>query len=198
MSAATFDRYLLPLLLLLLAGIGGFAADRAARARRRPEGDRGDFWAAITWRTCLLLAPLVLLSGWLETVAPPYWKTGRHLHLDRVGAFGWSIPASYRVALLLPFLAWGALLLLGVAAKPRGREAGRWLAGAIGFGTRRSWVLLGALPLAAIDWWTLPRLGGGLQAYPAAAWATQAVIVLSLVGVALSAGREPTSAATPS
>lgn len=188
MSATTFDRYVLPLLAVVVAAVAALAADRLAAVRRRPQGERGDFWAAVTAWSCLVLAAPVLLSEMLATILPQYWRTGRHLELDRVGVFGWSIPASYRIALLLPFLVWGGLLLLNVTRAPGGEGGGRWLAGAIGFGARRAWVLGCALPLAAICAWALPRLGGGLQAYPAAAWGTQAILVLSLVGVAASAG----------
>src|SRR5262249_45659835 len=78
-----------------------------------------------------------------------------------------------------------------------GREAGRWLAGAVGEGGRRAWVLLCALPLAAILVATLSRLGGGDDAYPGAVWGTLAALVLSLVGVALSAGPPPSAIREP-
>lgn len=183
----TFDQLLLPLGILLAAACATFVADRAARLRRR-DGDRGDFWTRAVQRICLCLALPLLLSGALETVFPRYWQTGRHLHFDLTGVFGWSLPASYRIALLLPFAVWGGLLLFGLSEKPGDRASARWLAGGIGFHSSRRWVLLCALPFALLVLLTLPRLGGGQSAYPGAAWGTAAVLLLSLAGVAWSAG----------
>lgn len=183
----TFDQIVLPLGALLLAAICAAFADRLARLRR-PEGDRGDFWARAVQRVCLLLALPVFLSGALA-VFPAVWQTGRHLQFDLTGVFGWPLPFCYRLALLLPFVVWAALLLVGLAEKPGGRDAGRWLAGAIGFGNSRLWVLVWAVPLAAILGTTLSDLGGGSGAYPGAAWGTLAVLLLSIAGVALSVGQ---------
>ena len=184
----TFDHIVLPLGLLLLAAAGGVLADRTALLRRRPGGDRGDYWTRVAQRVCVLLAVPLFLSGAL-TVFPQIWQSGRHLQFDLTGIFGWSLPFCYRVAVFLPFGIWAALLIVGLAEKPGGREAGRWLAGAIGFSNSRWWVLLCTVPIALMLGTTLSDLGGGPGAYPGAAWGTLAVLMLSLFGVALSAGR---------
>ena len=190
----TFDQVVLPLFVLAAAAIGGIVADRAARLRRR-DGDRGDYWARAVQRVCLFLALPVLVSGALG-IFPNFWQTGRHLHFDLTGVFGWSIPMSYRIALLLPFGVWAALLAFGLIERPGGREAGRWLAGAIGFGNSRLWVLGWTLPLAAVLAASFSNLGGGGGAFPASVWGMLAVLLLSLVGVALSVGHSITAAVT--
>jgi hypothetical protein len=183
----TFDQIVLPLFALIAAAIGGVIADRAALARRE-NGDRGDYWTRVVWRVCLFLALPVLVSGALA-IFPTFWQTGRHLHFDLTGVFGWSIPMSYRIAILVPFAIWAALLAFGLIEKPGDRETGRWLAGAIGFGSSRLWVLAWCLPIAALLATSFSDLGGGPGAYPGTAWGTLAVLLLSLVGVALSAGQ---------
>ena len=184
----SFDHIVLPLGLLLVAAVVGVLADRSALLRRRSDGDRGDFWARVVQRVCLFLALPVLLSG-VVAIFPDLWQTGRHLQFDLTGVFGWALPFCYRLAILLPFAVWVALLAFGLAERAGGREAGRWLAGAIGFSNSRLWILPWAVPLALIIGTTLSDLGGGPGAYPGAAWGTTAVLLLSLVGVASSAGR---------
>ncbi len=183
----TFDQVVLPLAALVIAALGAVLADRAALARRK-DRDRSDYWTRVVWRLCLFIA-LVWLSG-MVAVIPRLWDTGYHLHFDLTGVAGWSwsIPWSYRVALLLPFGAWALLLMLGLAEKPGGRETGRWLAGAIGFDSSRHWVLVWTIPLAVILVASFSSLGGGAGAYPAAAWTSLAVLLLALIGVALSRG----------
>lgn len=184
----TFNQILLPFGSLAVAAAVAVVADRAALARRK-DGDRGDFWARIVQWLCLGLGAALLLSSFLQTLFPRYWRSGRHLQLDLTGAFGWSPEACYPPALLLPFAVWMALLALGLARKPGDRDEARWLAGGIGFGGSRRWVLLCAAPFALLLLLTSDRLGGGDGAYPGASWATAAVLLLSLTGVALSAGR---------
>lgn len=183
----TLDQVVLPLSALIIAAIGGVLADRAALLRRK-DRDRGDYWTSVVWRLSLFIA-LVLLSG-MVAVIPRLWDSGYHLHFDLTGVAGWSwsIPWSYRVALLLPFGVWSLLLMLGLAEKPAGREAGRWLAGAIGFDGSRLWVLVWTIPLAGILVAAFSNLGGGSGAYPAAAWGSLATLLLALIGVALSRG----------
>jgi hypothetical protein len=183
----TFDEVVLPMAVLLVAAIAAVIADGMARVRRRPGGERGDFWARAVLRTCLFLALPVLLSG-AAVLVPSVWDAGYHLQFDLTGVFGRPIPEAYRAALLLPLVVWTLLLLFGVAEKPGGRDAGRWLAGAIGFGESRRWVLVWTIPLAAILIAAFSSLGGGVGSYPAAAWTTVAVLALSLAGVALSSG----------
>jgi len=184
----SFDQIVLPLGLLFVAALAGVLADRSALLRRRTDGDRGDFWARVVQRVCLFLALPVFLSGALA-IFPDLWRTGRHLQFDLTGVFGWALPFCYRLAILLPFAVWTVLLAFGLAERAGGREAGRWLAGAIGFSNSRLWILLWAVPLALIIGTTLSDLGGGPGAYPGAAWGTTAVLLLSLVGVASSEGR---------
>ncbi|MDQ3280766.1 MAG: DUF1998 domain-containing protein [Acidobacteriota bacterium] len=185
----TFDQTVLPAGLLLAAAAGGFFADRAALARRGPSRDRGDFWARLVARVCLFLALPVLLSG-AAALFPDLWRSGWHLQFDLTGRAGWPSALAYRVALLIPFAAWAALLLFGIAEKPGGRDAGRWLAGAIGTGSSRRWILVCAIPLAAILFFTHSDLGGGAGAYPGAAWGTLAVLLVCVAGVAASAGTD--------
>ena len=191
----TFDQVVLPIAVLLAAAIVAASTDRVARLRRQPGGDRGDFWARAILRTCLFLAVPVLLSG-AAVLLPSVWDPGYHLQFDLTGVFGRPIPESYRAALLLPLTVWTLLLLFGLVEKPRGRDAGRWLAGAIGFGDSRRWVLIWTIPLAAILIAAFSALGGGVGAYPAAAWTTAAVLLVALVGVALSSG-EPIAKPVP-
>ncbi|MBV9494084.1 MAG: DUF1998 domain-containing protein, partial [Acidobacteria bacterium] len=122
------------------------------------------------------------------SIAPGFWRSGRHLELDLTGVFGWPVEVCYRIAILVPLAVWALLLIFGAAEKPGGREVGRWLAGSIGFGSSRRWLLIWTFPFAAILASTLSDLGGGADAYPGAAWGTLAVLLVSLVGVALSGG----------
>ncbi len=179
---------LLPLAILPLGLAIGFLADRLSRLRR-PDGERGDFWARTLQRLCLLLAPALLVSGALQTLFPQVWNDGYHLHFDLTTVRGWSFPTCYRLALALPLALWLMLLAVALIEKPGGREAGRWLAGAVGFGKSRRWVLLCALPLAlllAFKWNDLHRDATG---YPAAGWSMMAMVLLCLLGIAWSAGR---------
>jgi hypothetical protein len=183
----TFDEIALPLATLLAAAVIAIAADRAALLRRRPAGDRGDFWVRIVTRTVLFLGVPLLLSSALILI-PGLWQPGYHLHFDLTGIFGWPLAASYRTALLLPLGVWALLLLFGASEKPAERDAVRWLAGGIGFHSSRRWVLVWTLPPALILLLAFSNLGGGPSAYPAAAWTTMALLLLSLIGVAWSEG----------
>ncbi|HZF09274.1 MAG TPA: Zn-binding domain-containing protein [Thermoanaerobaculia bacterium] len=195
---------LLPLL-LTAAALAAVAADFAARARR-PGGDRGDFWARLAGRTALGLGVPLFVSQLMENLFPQAWVDGWHLLFDRTGAFGRDGVHAYPWALLLPFALWVGLLGWGLIEAPGGREAGRWLAGAVRAEGSRAWVLLCAAPFATILTATYDRLGGGDAAYPAAVWGTLAVLTVALAGVAASAGRpasspgtapDPVTAATP-
>ena len=191
----TFDQFVLPVGLLFLGAIGAVIADRAARFRRRPVGERGDYWTRVARRVCLFLALPVLISG-AAALVRSYWLTGRHLFFDITGVFGWPPDRCYHLALLIPFAVWALLLMFGVMVKPAERETARWLAGAIGFGNSRLWVIAWTLPLALVMAMMLSDLGGGAGAYPAAAWSMQAVLLLSLFGVAFSTG-DPVTASAP-
>lgn len=182
-----FDRIALPLATVLAAAISAVVADRAALVRRRPGGDRGDFWTRVVTRTILLLALPLLISSALVLV-PGIWQPGYHLLFDLTGIFGWPLARAYRAALLLPLAVWALLMLFGVSEKPADREAARWLAGGIGFHGSRRWVVIWIAPLVLILSFAFSDLGGGPASYPAAAWTTTALIVLALIGVAWSEG----------
>lgn len=178
---------LLPAALFLLAGAGVTAGAHLLVRARRAGGECGDFWARVVFLVIAILAPLTLVSGWLEVLRPTWWHGGRHLYLDLTGAFGWSVSTCYLVALAVPGAAWLAMLATTFFMRPA--DGGRWLAGGVGFTASRHWVLLFALPPAAAMLYALPRLGGGPGAYPGAAWSTLGALCLSLAGVALSAGQ---------
>jgi MrfA Zn-binding domain len=180
---------MLPLLALAAASVAAVAADRLAAARRH-GGDRGDFWVRVFFRTCLLLGPPLAASAWLETLAPTFWRTGRHLFVDLTGGFGWRLSTCLLAALAVPVGAFLVLLAVGQMEKPAGREAGRALAGSLSSGGSRAWVLALAAPLGLLLITTWPRLGKGAAGYPGAVWATLLALSLALVGVATSRGRE--------
>jgi len=179
-----------PLLFLLAAAGAAFAAQRLVRARRG-DAECGDYWSRVTAGAIVILAPALLLSGWLETLWPAWYHSGRHLHLDLTGAFGWSLATCYLAALGVPLVAWLALLGAGLHRLPAEPAGDRWLAGGVGFGASRRWLLLCAAPMVAAVVFTLPRLGGGPGAHPAAAWATCALLGLSLAGVVAGEGIRP-------
>jgi hypothetical protein len=184
-----FDRIFLPWLLLAIAAGVYLGADVLARARRlRDGGDRGDYWSAVVAWTVLAFGAPLLLSGWIETLSETTWQAGWHLHFDRTGGWGLAGPWAYRAALALPFALWIIVLVVEVLRPPRDRQAGRWLAGSVGEGGSRVWILGAALPLAAVLVAAQPQLGGGPHGFPAAAWSFQGVLLLSLVGVARSRG----------
>ncbi|HEX4963441.1 MAG TPA: hypothetical protein VF173_21605 [Thermoanaerobaculia bacterium] len=189
MTARHFLALLVPVLALALAWV----MDRLA-AVRRPGGERGDYWARAVLGLCLGPALLCLLSGWLPAIYEPFWQRGLHLQLDRVPGSGLPAMYAYLAALAIPFVIWGLLLLVGLALRPGGREAGRWLAGRAGE-MPRAWILLCALPFVVSLWFGFSRLGTGPEGYPAATWSTQALLLVSLLFVAGSAGTAPPQAA---
>lgn len=185
----SFDWFSVAAVVLGLAALVGF--DLLARAKRRKQGaDRGDYWAQVVWWLCIVLGPLLFLSGLFERV-PVIWQSGWHLYLDLTNAFDLAQDTRYVIALGIPFAYWLALLLVGFLRRPKGREAGRWLAGAVGYGNSRLWILLLAVPLVLVLAFNHGGLNRGVHGYPAGAWSTQAVLLLSLAGVAFSAGRKP-------
>jgi len=186
-----FDHTFLPWGLLAVATGLYFGADVLARSRRAETGgDRGDYWSAVVAWTVFVLGILLLLSGWIETLSRTAWQAGWHLQIDRTGGWGLEGLWAYRVALALPFLLWIVVLAIEALRPPRGRQAGRWLAGSVGEGSSRAWVLAAALPSAVVLVAAQPQLGGGPHGFPAAAWGFEGVLLLSLVGVARSRGVE--------
>ncbi|HEX2835307.1 MAG TPA: DUF1998 domain-containing protein [Thermoanaerobaculia bacterium] len=184
-----FDQFVLPFGFLVIGAIECVVFDRAAWLRRGPSRDRGDYWARIVACIAVLLAFPLMISTALASV-PTLWQTGRHLHFDLTGGFGLSPRAAYRWALAAPFAVWTLFLLYGLAHRPGDRESARWIAGAIGSNTKRYWILLAVLPLAAILLTSRADLGGGPGAFPGAVWAMLAVLAISLIGVACSAGTD--------
>jgi hypothetical protein len=179
-------KHLLALLVPVLGFPLAWVMDRLA-ALRRSGGERGDYWAGAVLGLCLGPALVCLLSGWLPAISEPFWLRGLHLQLDRVPGSGLPAAYAYLAALGIPFVCWGFLLLLGLALRPASPDAGRWLAGRAGE-LPRAWVLICALPLAVSLWSGFSRLGTGTEGYPAASWSTQALLVISLLFVAGSAG----------
>lgn len=165
----------------------GLVAYLVGRVRRWPSGDRpsddlGDLWTGSLTLTCTLIGLPVLLSGW-GRISGKWWNSGWHLHSDIVSA------KNFPYMLFGPVLLWGVFLLIFAVKKPGERQKSRWLAGTIGHGRLgRRWALLCGIPvlvLAALGW---GDLGGGSDAYPGAAWSTMVVSIVSLVGLAWSAG----------
>lgn len=184
-----FDRRILPWVLLAAAAVVYLGADALARSRRQTSGgERGDYWSSVVVWIVLALGLPLLASSWIETLNASTWQAGWHLHFDRTGGWGLAGPWAYRAALLLPLALWSAVLAVEMVRAPRGREAGRWLAGSVSQGGSRAWILGAAMPSLAVLLAALPRLGGGPHAFPAAAWGFHAVFILSLVGVARSRG----------
>jgi len=186
-----FDHDILPWLLLAVAAGVYLGADALARTRRTEAGgDRGDYWSAVVAWTVLGLGLLLLLSGWIESLSRTVWQAGWHLEFDRTGGWGLEGVWAYRAALVLPFVLWLLVLAVEALRSPRDRQAGRWLAGSVGEGGSRAWVLVAALLSAVVLVAAQPQLGGGPHGFPAAAWGFQGVLLLSLLGVARSRGGE--------
>jgi len=181
-------REALALLVPVLGFSLAFSMDRLA-AVRRLGGERGDYWVRAAAGLCGI-GFLCLLSGWLPSIFKPLWTRGLHLQLDRVAGSGLPRGVAYLAALALPFGLWAALLLAGLALPPAGRESSRWLAGRAG-DLSRGWVLVCVLPLLAGLLFGFPRLGSGPEGYPAATWSTQALLSITLLFLARSAGTAP-------
>jgi hypothetical protein len=193
----------LPWLCLAVAAVGYLVADRAARARRGDRGgERGDFWAGVLQVTIPLLGVPLLFSAWIETLSKATWKAGLHLHFDRTGGWGLHGNWAYVAALALPLVVWSVVLAVRLARRPRAPETARWIAGIASEPGSRLWVLGAALPCLAVLIAAWPNLGGGPHAFPGAVWSFQAVVVLSMIGVARSRGpadadpREPEGTTT--
>lgn len=177
-------------ILAICAILVATGAHRAAR-RRRNGGDCGDYWAGVVHRICYWLGIPLLLSTIIESISETFWLSGWHLHFDRVLGYRWAFP----VALALPFAVWAIFLAAGLRTTVKGRELSNWLAGSVGFTTSRLWVLHCAwLLLLPLLWFGRERLGLGKTGYPAVAWGTLAVLVISLVGVAASSAPQQAAA----
>ncbi|MCP4700577.1 MAG: DUF1998 domain-containing protein [Gammaproteobacteria bacterium] len=181
----------LPWFAFLASAVLAFIFDRLARLRRMDRGaDRGDYWAFVIRTLCIILGPLLLLSAWMEALHQPYWSQGYHLYFDlhRVKKFvyPWSPETRYWLALTIPFAVWLLLLLTGIIKKPAERRKASWLAGAVGYANSRLWMLFFTVPPLLLFLYAADDLKG---AYPAALWGTLAVFIVSLFGIAWSAGK---------
>lgn len=174
-------RVWLPIVSLIIAA--GIAC-AAHMAWRRRNHDCGDYWEQVLRFTCYFLGIPLFLSVIAESLSEAYWSSGWHLQFDRVSGSSWAFP----LALTLPFVVWLALILVSLRSSATAHEHGNWLAGSIGF-TSRKWVVHCAWLLLVPLWLGGQRLDMAASSYPAAAWGTVAVIVISLVGIAWSAGR---------
>ena len=167
--------------LLVLAAALAIFMDRLA-GLRRPDGDRGDYWSRVATYSLFPLAFLLALSQVLPSLG---WPVAWTLRMDLAGG-----NLQYWLALSLPFLGWGGVLLASLTAKPSTGESMPWLVGGAGFFNSRHWLLWCALPLALIVAVKAVDLGGGESAYPAAVWSVLVVTLLTLSGLAFSKGRE--------
>lgn len=184
----------LPMLLLSGAILIAVAAHLAVRSRR-PLRDCGDYWERVVRLVCYWSAIPTLLSTMAESISNTYWRTGWHLQFDRVLGHSWAFP----LALAIPFLLWGLFLLISVRTSQKRSEQGKWLAGVIGFGSSRKWVLHCLwIVLIPLLWLGRTRLDLGANGYPAATWSTLAVFVISVAGIAFSSlGARSSLSATP-
>jgi hypothetical protein len=177
---------LLLVLVTLVATIAATVALHHLAAVRAGYRDRGLYWTRVIPWLALGVAPLLLASAAVEVLWPAYWRSGWHLHLDLAGALAGRPSLGAIVMLAVPLGVWAAAALASLATPAARTRQGRWLAGAVGFGDSRRWVLVFALPLAAVLIVGVPRLGWGPQSYPAAAWALALAMTCSLVALALS------------
>ena len=147
---------------------------------RRPGGEVGEYWTRVVSLTCWAVGLPVMVSGWARCHTA-FWGSAYHLHMDIVRM------DRFVLALAIPLGLWAVFVLVTSVLPPRERSASNWLAGALG-DMGRGWVLWCCLPLLFLLAWNFKELGGGLFAYPAAAWSTMLVMMANLIGVALSRG----------
>ncbi len=177
------NRFYLAPLFAAFAILAAWLADRAAKARR-PDGDRGDLWVAVTSKTAFIGVAMAIAA--MAQSFPAWWRTGIHPYLDLVLEDRWAFP----LALAIPFLTWGAILITAVVAEPGGRERCNWLAGSIGYSATRKWLLLCAIPLAIPLFWVgSSRLDVGSEGYPAGTWGAVVALLISLCFLAVSTGK---------
>ncbi len=186
------SRYYLAPALAGAAIVAAWLADLAAK-RVRPGGERGDFWVRVTGQTALIGVAMAISA--MAQSFPPWWRTGMHPYLDLVLEYRWAFP----VALCIPFVAWGSILIAASCAPPRPREHSNWLAGSVGYTGSRAWLLFCAVPLIIpLLWVGRSRLDVGAESYPAAMWGTLAVLLISLCFLSLSTGKPLASARSES
>lgn len=176
----------LPALLLVLASIAVVISVQQIVGRASRD-HAAMLWSKVACRLVVVVAPACVASAALETVWPEAFHAGRHLFLDVTGAADWSMRTCFLLALALPFALWIGLVGLGLrgASLESGASVSRHvLTGFIGLEGSRRRLLLWALPLGLMALATLPRLGGGPGAYPAAPWALLVLLTASLFGLA--------------
>ena len=163
--------------------------DRLAKIRR-PHGDRGDYWTRVLFWSLALGGPVVLFTSMLELV-PQLWKSGWHPYFDLTNAFDLSPWWRALLTLALAYISWLLVLAFFLLGTPHDPLESRWLAGSIGDGDSRLWVLLFTLPLLLLLIFQSDELGRGAAGYPAFLWAALATVVLTLIAVAFSSGKKP-------
>jgi hypothetical protein len=185
----------IPLLLVACAVILAWFGDAICRRRQRAR-DSGHLWAVTTSAICML-GLLDAISASLESL-PSVWGSGWHLEIDRA----WGTPRGYYLSAAIPFVVWIATLFYGVSRVPPQEHASRWLAGSLGHAGKRAWVLGAAALPAIVVIFGLSRLNTGLAGMSVATWMICALLIVSLVFLAISAGTgtasQPTPAATAS
>ncbi|MFH1468442.1 MAG: Zn-binding domain-containing protein [Pseudomonadota bacterium] len=183
-----------PLLLCFLGtllGLGWLLLFTLVAKVAQPHGDPGPHWARMAWLAGGL-AGVVLLSGAFETIWASFWLTGFHLQMDRALPPSLSVGLCLLAAFAIPLAVWMLAVPVSAIFMGKARAVGPGLAGSVGHlplgqaRPSRRWVLLCALPLALVLVGGYPELGTGLQAFPAAAWSTTLIAVLSLLGIAIS------------
>lgn len=196
----------LPWSCLALGFLFAVIMDQFAR-RRRVDRDTGDYWSRVVlW--CLFPLAVLLFFSWLSRSL----GSGYGLYIDQsagaevidhwvprlfgagfaqsIGLGGLGVIVDYWVVLILPFVYWACVLSILLSANPGDRQAARWIAGGVGFVNSRYWLVSLVLLPAILIGYGANVLNDVDYRYPAAVWATLSVSVLTLFGLAFSAGQQ--------